>query len=80
VEVSLRSRSNSLALKTELSLETSRDPSERVTTSPSSNAREKPDVSVEQPDLLSVRFDRSRTLTLYQTISLEKVPALRSLG
>ena len=80
MEVSLRSRSNSLALKTELSLETSRDPSERATTSPSSSAREKPDVSVEQPDLLSVRFDRSRTLTLYQTISLEKVPALRSLG
>merc|ERR1712086_47074 len=80
VVVSPRSRQNSLALKTDLSLETSRDPSERVTTSPSSSAREKPDVSVERPVLPRVGLDGSRKLTLQQTFSLERAPALRSLG
>merc|ERR1712166_1278216 len=79
VAVSPRSRSSSLALRTEPSLETSKDPSERVTTSPSSSVREKPDVSVEHADVRYVRFDGS-VLSLHQTISLKRAPALHLIG
>merc|ERR1711990_1163047 len=58
VEVSPRSRSNSLAPRTELSSETSRDQSERETTSPSLSVREKLDVSAEHAALICVMLDR----------------------
>merc|ERR1712166_1007932 len=77
VAVSPRSRSSSLALRTEPSLETSRDPSERETTSPSSSAREKPDASAER---LEMKCDTPLTLTLHQTTCLRRAPAPRLLG
>merc|ERR1712216_493431 len=77
VAVSPRSRSSSLAPRTEPSLETSRDPSERATTSPSSSAREKPDVSAER---IEMKCDRPTTLTLHQTTFLRRTLAPRLLG